>query len=145
MMIRRVLLAGSALAFTAAGSSVLIATGADAGTVNPYGTTGGSPASTPFAGVSHEKGDFCDPQACPLTTWKINFTTHKFKDGFGNDGTFTKSKKTYTFTIPNDQGSGVACTFVGTKNSTGFNSADSPGNYTCTDGTVNTWWLTLSS
>jgi hypothetical protein len=145
MRIRRWLVAGSALAIATTGSSLLVATGAQAGTVNPYAGGGASGASATPSLISGPKYDFCDPEGCPLTTWKIDFATKQFKDAQKNHGTFTVSGKTYTFTFPDVGGAGIACTFVGTKTAAGFNKATKPGNYTCTDGTVNTWWLTLIS
>jgi hypothetical protein len=144
MMIRSWLLAGSALAVATSGSSLLLATGAQAGTLNPYGARGAAGASVTQSAVSKAKYDFCDPESCPLTTWKINFKADTFKDGLGNSGTFTVEGKTYTFTLPSVS-PGTACTFVGKKTAHGFNKASKPGNYTCTDGTTNTWWLTLIS
>ena len=144
MRIRRWLVAGSALAFATTGSSLLVATGAQGAPVNPYGAQGAAGASVTPTSASQAKYDFCDPEACPLTTWKINFNSDKFKDGLGNSGTFSVSGKTYTFTFP-DVGGGISCTFVGKKTAHGFDKASKPGNYTCADGTVNTWWLTLIS
>jgi hypothetical protein len=143
MSIRRWLFAGSALAFATTGSSVLVATGAQAGTANSDSAHAAGAAATP-SGISGPKYDFCDREGCPVTTWKIDFTTHKFK-GFHDPGTFTNTGNTYAFTIPNIEGSGVTCTFKGTKNAAGFNSAAKPGHYTCTDGTRSMWWATLVS
>ena len=71
----------------------------------PYGTSGSSQAVRPKATHSY---NFCIPGSCPYTTWTLG--KHKtFTDGFGNTGTYTKDGKSYVFTIPNDNGSGVGC------------------------------------
>jgi hypothetical protein len=108
---------------------------------NPYsGGTKAAPAGRRIIGKTY---NFCsNTLGCPYTTWTIAHKTKTFTDGFGDAGTYTVTHKVYTFVILNASGSGVTCTFTGTKTHTGFNSASSPGNFTCDDGFSSGWWLT---
>ncbi len=141
MRIRRWLFAGSALAFATTGSAVLVATGAQAGAVTPAHTPGAAGGAATASGISGPKYNFCDREGCPVSTWKVDFAAHQFK-GFHDPGTFTRAGSKYTFTIPDIEGTTVTCTFVGTRDAAGFDSAAKPGHFNCTDGTHNIWWAT---
>jgi hypothetical protein len=144
MKVRRWLLAGTALSVVMLCCSALFVTAASAATANPYGSSGshGVSASSAPDTITGPKYDFCNGGGCPETVWTVDYSTGKFKDASKNKGTFTHSGKNYTFVFPNVGGSGVSCTFLGVKNTTGFSSAANPGTYTCTDGTNTTWYAT---
>jgi len=143
MSYRRSFLAVAIIMATTLGSSLLVASVAQATGVKPHGVRAGhvsalrNAPATPTA----KKYNFCDPGGCPYTEWTVNFATKTFRDSLGDSGTFTHVKKAYAFTFPN-LGAKVSCTFDGTKDSTGFSSAADPGTYTCSNGTNSTWWAT---
>ncbi len=140
MNISRKLIAGIGIpVMLGSGGLMVSAPAAPAAAANPYGASGSSHAVPNLKGTYN----FCDTNGCPWTTWTLG-AHHTFTDGFGDKGTYTVSEPTkqkYVFTIA-DGGGGISCTFHGKKTTAGFNTASKPGKYTCTDGTVLTWWAT---